>query len=282
MMKLVQKIAVGYIRNKFRVLSSISPRKTAEQAFNLFSTPQRRNRGPLPSIFREAEKLHFDFENYRIVGYRWNKNAGRRVLIVHGFESSVINFDQYVQPLLQKGYEVLAFDAPAHGRSSGKQVNAVVYSSFIRHIYQHYGPVQSFIAHSFGGLCLCLALAEMKPDNDRRVVLIAPATETATAINQFFHFIQLKSDNVRKEFNDIITRVGGQSVAWFSIGRTLEYIQSPILWLHDENDKITPLTDALKIKDRNLSNIRFVITKGLGHSRIYRDEGVRKEIVDFL
>lgn len=282
MMKLVQKIAVGYIRNKFRVLSSISPRKTAEQAFNLFSTPQRRTRGPLPSVFAAAEKLHFDFEGYRIAGYRWNKNAGRRVLIVHGFESSVINFDQYVQPLLQKGYEVLAFDAPAHGRSSGKQVNALVYSNFIQYIYQHYGPVQSFVAHSFGGLCLCLALAEMKPDRDRRIVLIAPATETVTAINHFFHFVQLKNAKVRKEFNEIITRVGGQPVAWFSIGRTLEYIQSPILWVHDENDKITPLSDALKIKERNLSNIRFVITKGLGHSRIYRDEKVRKEIVDFL
>lgn len=282
MMKLVQKIAVGYIRNKFRVLSSISPRKTAEQAFKLFSTPQRRTRGPLPPVFSEAEKLHFDFENYRIAGYRWNKNAGRRVLIIHGFESSVINFDQYVHSFLQKGYEVLAFDAPAHGRSSGKQVNAVVYSNFIRYIQRHYGPAHSFMAHSFGGLCLCIALADMKPDRDRRIALIAPATETITAVNHFFHFTQLKNDKVRKEFDNIITRVGGQPVAWFSIGRTLDHIQNPVLWFHDENDKITPLSDALKIKERNLANIRFVITKGLGHSRIYRDEKVRKEIVDFL
>ncbi|HEX2847372.1 MAG TPA: alpha/beta fold hydrolase [Chitinophagaceae bacterium] len=282
MMKLVQKIAVGYIRKKFSLLSAISPRKTAEQAFKLFSTPQRRTRGPLPAIFTEAEKLHFDFEGYHIAGYRWNKDAGRRVLIIHGFESSVINFERYVQPLLQKGYEVLAFDAPAHGRSSGKQVNAVVFSNFILHIHEHYGPVHSFMAHSFGGLCLCIALAEMKPDNDRRVVLIAPATETATAINKFFHFTRLRSDKVRKEFDNIITRVGGQPAAWFSIGRTLDHIPGPVLWFHDENDQITPLSDALKIKERNLPNIRFVITKGLGHSRIYRDEEVRKEVVGFL
>jgi pimeloyl-ACP methyl ester carboxylesterase len=282
MMKLVQKIAVGYLRNKFRVLSSFSASKTAEQAFKLFSTPQRRTRGPLPSVFTKAEKLHFKFENYHIAGFRWNKDAGPRVLIIHGFESSVINFDQYVQPLLDKGYEVLAFDAPAHGRSSGKQVNVLIYSNFIQFLDQHYGPMQSFIAHSLGGLALCMALAEIKPGKDQRVVLIAPATETATAINHYFHFIRLKKPRVREEFDKIITRIGGQPVAWFSIGRTLDSIHCPVLWLHDEEDKITPLTDALKIKEQNRENMRFMITKGLGHSRIYRDEEVKTEILAFL
>lgn len=282
MMKLVQKIAVGYLRNKFRILSSVSAIKTAEQAFKLFSTPQRRTRGPLPPIFSNAEKLGFNFEHYHIAGFRWNKGAGPRALIIHGFESSVINFEQYVQPLVDKGYEVLAFDAPAHGRSSGKQVNVLIYSNFIQYLVEHYGPIQSFIAHSLGGLALCMALAEMKPDRNQRVVLIAPASETITAINQYFHFIRLKSVRVRQEFDNIITRVGGQPVAWFSINRTLDNIHCPILWLHDEEDKITPLTDALKIKEQNRDNIRFIITKGLGHSRIYRDEEVKKQIVAFV
>ncbi len=282
MMKLVQKIAVGYIRGKFRVLSAVSPAKTAEQALNLFSTPQRRTKGSLPPVFSTAEKLYFAFEHYHIKGFRWNKGAAKRALIIHGFESSMINFDKYIQGFLDKGYEVLAFDAPAHGRSSGKRVNALQYCNFIQHICRQYGPMDAFIAHSLGGLALCMALAEMDMQKEPRVALIAPATETATLVNQFFKFIRLKRPEVREEFEKIIIRVGGQPTAWFSIGRTLEFFHAKILWIHDKDDTITPIEDALKIRDGHPPNIRFEITAGLGHNKIYRDPSVRKHVLDFF
>lgn len=280
-MKLVQKIAVGYLRIKFKLLSAISKKKAAEQAFKLFCTPQSRDRNDLSEVFRQAEKLHFKFDQYDIVGYRWNKGRQRKALILHGFESSAINFGSYINPLIKKGYEVLAFDAPAHGRSSGKQVTAIIYRDFIKHIQENYGPVQSYIAHSFGSLALSMALAEIPHNDSYRVALIAPATETTTAIEQFFEFLQLDA-KVKKEFENLIVKLGGHPVSWFSINRTIKNIRAKILWMHDEDDKTTPLSDALKVKEENYPNVQFVITRGLGHSRIYRDSEVRRAIVDFL
>ena len=247
-MKLGQKLAIAYIRTKLRLLTAVSKKKAATKAFELFCTPQFRNVKELPAIFSEAEKLQFKFQEYSIAGYRWRKGAGRRALIIHGFESSVINFDKYVNPLLKKGYEVLAFDAPAHGRSSGKRVNAVIFRDFIKFVCQHYGPVQSFIAHSFGGLAVCMALAETRHDENYRIALVAPATETKTAVDQFFEFIKLDDAEVRKEFEEIITQLSGHPVSWFSIHRTLNKIKAKILWLHDKDDRITPLKDVLKVK----------------------------------
>jgi len=281
-MKLRQKLAVAYIRTKFKLLAAVSKKKAAAKAFDLFCTPQFRNVKELPAIFKEAEKLQFKFLEYIITGYRWNKKAGRKALIIHGFESSVINFDKFVNPLIKKGYEVLAFDAPAHGRSSGKRVTAIIYKDFIKYIYQHYGPVQSFIAHSFGGLAICLALAETGHDENYRVVLIAPATETETALDHFFQFIQLPDTEIRKEVEEIIAQLSGHPVSWFSIRRTLKKVKAKILWLHDKDDRITPLKDVLKIKEENHPNIQFVITEGLGHRRIYRDAKVGKAIVNFI
>src|SRR5436190_5718336 len=281
-MKLGQKLAIAYIRTKLRLLTAVSKKKAATKAFELFCTPQFRNVKELPAIFSEAEKLQFKFQEYSIAGYRWRKGAGRRALIIHGFESSVINFDKYVNPLLKKGYEVLAFDAPAHGRSSGMRVNAVIFRDFIKFVCQHYGPVQSFIAHSFGGLAVCMALAETRHDENYRIALIAPATETKTAVDQFFEFIKLDDAEVRKEFEEIITQLSGHPVSWFSIHRTLNKIKAKILWLHDKDDRVTPLEDVLKIKEETYPNIQFVITKGLGHRRIYRDAKVGKAIVTFL
>ena len=281
-MKLGQKLAVAYIRTKFKLLAAISKKKAAAKAFEVFCTPQFRNLKKLPLIFGEAEKLQFKFQEYLIAGYRWNKGAGRKALIIHGFESSVVNFDKYVNPLIKKGYEVLAFDAPAHGRSSGKKVNAIIFRDFLKYVCQQYGPVQSFIAHSFGGLAICMALSETAHDENYRIALVAPATETKTALDHFFQFIKLDDAEVRKEFEAIITQLSGHPVAWFSIHRTLKKITAKILWLHDQDDQITPLKDVLKIKEENHSNIQFVITKGLGHRRIYRDAKVGKAIVNFI
>lgn len=281
-MKFKQKIAIRYIRAKFKILSSISKKKAAQKAFELFCTPQFRNTKELPAVFQQAEKIRFRFQQFTIVGYRWNKGSERKAMIVHGFESSVVNFDRYVNALIKKGYEVLAFDAPAHGRSSGKQITAVIYKDFIKHIYREYGPVETFIAHSLGGLVVCLALAEITHHEDHKIVLIAPATETKTAIDLFFQFLHITDQTVRKEFDEIILSVSGYPVSWFSIPRALKKIKASVLWFHDEDDTTTPLNDVYNAQKENHSHVSYVITKGLGHRKIYRDAEVSKKIMEFV
>jgi pimeloyl-ACP methyl ester carboxylesterase len=279
--QLTQHLALKYIRTKFKLLSSLSKRKTAEKAFELFCTPQYRNKKELPAIFQKSEKLQFPFEGNIVKGYRWNHPAEKKALILHGFESSVINFERYVKPLIKKGYEVLAFDAPAHGRSTGKTINVLTYKKMVRYIIDHYGPIDSFIAHSFGGLSLMLALEEIRHDASLKVVLIAPATETTTAINNFFSMLKLDNE-VRQEFDRLITEIGGTTPDWYSVLRAAGNIRAEVLFLQDKDDHMTPLKDVQPIIDKNYPNFHFVITEGLGHRRIYRDGNVCKQIIDFL
>jgi len=235
----------------------------------------------MQKVFGSAKKLHFDLNGITVRGWRFNHPATRKVMIIHGFESSVINFDRYIKPLIKKGYEVLAFDAPAHGRSGGKKINAPLFKRTILEINKKFGPVHSFMAHSFGGLAVSLALEEISHTNDFRLALIAPATETSTAIKTFFKFLQLEPA-IQPEFEKIILKTGGVSSDWYSIKRAMNHIRAKVLWFHDEEDEITPLSDVLKVKALNYPNIEFVISKGLGHRRIYRDNHVTKAIIDFL
>ncbi|MBL7748603.1 MAG: alpha/beta hydrolase [Chitinophagaceae bacterium] len=280
-MKLSQRLALRYIKTKFTLLTAISKKKAAAEAFKLFCTPQSRNRKKLPKIFEEAEKLQLELDSVIVKGWRFNKEGNRKALILHGFESSVVNFDRYIRPLMKKGYEVLAFDAPAHGRSGGKQINAPLYCKMILAINKRFGPVRSFMAHSFGGLAVSLALEQISHNADYRLALIAPATETVTAIDTFFSFLKL-DPAIRPEFERLIIQKGGVSSDWYSINRAMKHIKAEVLWLHDEDDDITPLSDVLKVKEQNYPNIRFVFTKGLGHRRIYRDNKVTRSIVEFL
>jgi pimeloyl-ACP methyl ester carboxylesterase len=288
-MKLTQRIALQYIRIKFRLLTTISKKKAAEKAFELFCTPQYRNKKKLPPVFEKAEELQLTMQGKPIIGWRFaatktdaeNNEPVKKALIIHGFGSSVISFDYYVSALTQKGYQVLAFDAPAHGRSPGKKLDALLYKEILKDIITQMGPIHAFIAHSYGGIAISLALEELQPTYPQKLVLIAPATETTTAINGFFNLVALPS-TLKPFMEDIILQKGKHSIEWFSIGRAIKNIKAKVLWLQDEDDDITPLKDVLPIQAQNHPHIQFIITKKLGHRLIYKDRQVAHAIINFL
>lgn len=280
-MNLQQRIALQYFRTKFRVLSAISKKKAAVSAMKLFKTPLRRHIVPLSKFFQIATPLEFVLQNDIVKGFCWNKGGTKKALICHGYESSITNFEIYIEQLVKKNYEVYAFDAPAHGRSTGKNITVPQYAEMIKTIIEKYGPVHSFIGHSLGGLSLAMALEEIELPADTRVIFIAPATESTTSIDNFFSLLKI-NEGVRKEFDEIIRKAIGKNPEWLSVARVVQNLQAQILWLHDEDDNVTPLKDVKPVQEKNHPHIRFVITKGLGHRRIYRDANVVHTITEFL
>jgi pimeloyl-ACP methyl ester carboxylesterase len=279
-MKLTQRLAIGYVQTKFKLLSVISKRKAAEKAFVVFGTPFMKSipKGPV----KNAELIHFQLNNKKLNGYRWNHPQTKKALILHGFGSAAHKFEDYALLLIEKGFEVLAFDAPAHGNSEGNTTNAIEYSEMIIEVMEKFGPIEYFIAHSFGGISLSLALEQVKHDANTKVVFIAPATETTSAVDGAFKMLKLKNETVRSEFEKIVFEVSGKETSWFSIRRAMHNISASVLWIHDEEDNITPWADALKVKEDNHPNIKFVCTKGLGHQKIYHDQTVKNSVVKFF
>lgn len=280
-MSIAKRLAIRYLRTKLKLLSKVSKRRAAEKAFELFTSPPTREKKEPPLVFRKAEVLQFSFQQFKIQGYRWNHPQENKVLILHGFESSAVNFDRYISPLVKKGFEVLAFDAPAHGKSTGKMINAVDYKNFILHLQAAYGPIKNFITHSFGGLAISLGLEEMAHDTSWKVVLIAPATESVTAMNNFFQFTRLDNE-VKKEFQQLIEEANGKPLSWYSVARAADNIKAQVLFLQDKQDLQTPYADVLPIVQKNYPNFRFLITDGLGHRRIYKDARTVKAVMEFL
>jgi pimeloyl-ACP methyl ester carboxylesterase len=279
-MKLVKRLAITYIQTKFKALSIISKRLTAKQAFKVFCTPYLKSVST--QIPTGATPINFLFKNKKIVGYRWNGIQTHKILVLHGFGSAAFKFAKYAPLLAKKGYEILAFDAPAHGQSQGKLTNALEYSEMIEAVIKKYGPINGFIAHSFGGLAVSLALENMPHDAETKVVLIAPATETDTAIKTAFEMLKIKNPVVRTEMDKVIFKKSGKPTNWFSIRRAVKNINAQILWIHDEEDTITPWADAKKVMNDKNKNIQFTVTKGLGHGKIYSDTTIKKQIVEFL
>jgi pimeloyl-ACP methyl ester carboxylesterase len=258
-----------------------SRRKAAEEAFEIFCTPLRKSKKAEGEIFASVERHYVQVDGKRVAVYRWNPGGSKKVMILHGFESATRNFERYIELLIKKGYTVIAADAPAHGGSEGRQINLPLYVRTIATVVEKFGPIDSYMAHSFGGIAIIHFLENTSHTPDQKIALIAPATETNTAVDMLFKMLQLDKE-VRAEFEQVVIEKGGHPSDYYSIPRALEHIQASILWVHDEDDDITPIKDIKPVMKKQLPNIEFLITKNLGHRKIYRDNKVVKKVIEFL
>lgn len=279
-MKLLQRLGITYIQTKIKLLTLVSEKKAAKKAFEVFGTPFLKSvrKGPL----KNTEAIEITLNNKKVAGYRWYHPQPKKILILHGFGSAAHKFEDYAILLAGKGCEILAFDAPAHGDSEGNYTNAIEYSEMIEKVMEVLGPVDGFIAHSFGGIALSLALEKMPHNANTKVVFIAPATETTSAVDGAFNMLKIKNKKVRTAFEHLILEVSGKNTAWFSMRRAMQNIKASVLWIHDEDDDTTPWADAQKVQSDHHPNTRFIVTKGLGHRKIYHDKTVKEHVINFI
>ncbi|HUB62520.1 MAG TPA: alpha/beta fold hydrolase [Puia sp.] len=291
-MKLKQKLTTRYTRAQLNILSLVSLRKSAKRAFRLFITPRKRRKGKLPPIFETGESLTFRQNGHPVRGHRWQPYsdvlrpsaetaAPRKVLIAHGFESATRVWGNYIASLLKKGYEVVAFDAPGHGLSGGKRLFITDYVQLLSAVEQNYGPFHSWIAHSLGGLALALSLEDMPLDGECRLVLMAPAPGIAQAFGEWAGALQLPGPVVQ-EVGEYANEIAGHPLDWYSLRRAIGSLAVKILYVQDEGDAVVPLAAAKQIQGDNHPNIQFLFTTGLGHKKIYKDQGVLDQVVEFL
>ncbi len=283
-MKFRQRIALGYYRTRINTIGLVSPHRAAVLAFDLFSNPFKSNAKRIaPAIFHKANPLSIQLNQFTIHGFQWKSNQpdAKKILIVHGFGSYAYKFDNYIVALLKEGFEVLAFDAPGHGSSEGKRINALLYRDMIIEVTNQFGPLYGIIAHSLGGLAASLAMEQIKKNIPDKLVLIAPATETKTAVEHFFGVIKIDGP-IKDAFYEIIEALAQQPISYFSVARVVRNAQFNILWVHDEEDNICSFEDVKPLLSEQLPKLELIITKGLGHNKIYKTSTTKDKIVHFL
>ncbi len=263
-------------------MAFFSDKKAAKKAFKLFCTPYINNKIiAKPTFFYEAEQVAIEMYGKEMVGWKWKskKENAKTVLILHGFNSCSFKFEAYIKELVKEEFTVLAFDAIAHGQSEGKQITVLQYKTMICCINEKFGNIYAMIAHSFGGLAATLAMEELI--NVEKLVLIAPAAETSTAINNFFKQLQL-TEKIRTDFNKVVINFANKPIDYFSIGRALGKVEANVLWIQDTEDLICPYADAQKVQQLQLPKLNFIVTTGLGHNRIYKEKSTVHAAINFL
>ena len=110
--------SVRWLRRVFAVLNRTAPSASARLAYALLTRPPRvPERAWEAAIRAQAHTSALPFGTGRLAVYEWG--TGPAVLLVHGWGARATHFGKLVPALVASGRRVVAFDAPAHGRSSG-------------------------------------------------------------------------------------------------------------------------------------------------------------------
>ncbi len=229
-----------------------------------------------PPIFKQAKEFELSISKQKVIAYSWGK--GPLVLLCHGWSGWAGQMGEFVEPLLAKGFRVVAFDGPAHGRSSGKRTTQIDFVECVRNIEKRYGPIVAMVGHSFGGVCTLMALKE-GIKIPKAVIIGTPASlpemieETRKKFNVSEKTISIIPQNIKHRT--------GKDYHEFSAEHIAQFVNIPILVIHDKDDVDVSFENA-----HTLSNIikqsSLLITNGKGHRRILRDSEVIQKVVEYV
>ncbi|MEO5600668.1 MAG: alpha/beta hydrolase [Cyclobacteriaceae bacterium] len=227
---------------------------------------------------RDAERFSVEAVGKKIQCYSWGN--GPLILLVHGWAGRATQFRKIIHALVAENFQVVGFDGPAHGHSEGRSTNIQEFEHALKVIYLKVGVPHGIIAHSFGGGAVLYAA--MNGLVVKKLINIATPVIGDEIVQTYLKTIH-GSPATAVFFKSYILQKYGKPFDQFTGLHFIRNIKQDmaLLLVHDENDQEVSIDHAhelIKIYPR----AALLKTKGLGHTRILKDEGIIKKCVAFM
>jgi pimeloyl-ACP methyl ester carboxylesterase len=285
------RLLVSTVSVSLNTLSYIFPKLAGRKAAELFGKPRK---GKLTDADRDRLKtadwhtLHFN--DMPVQCYQWQGDASKTVVLVHGWESNAARWYPLVKLLKKENYNIIAFDAPAHGGSGSVFFDALLFARMLNVVVQHYRP-QYLVGHSVGAYAISYWVgfffrknADVEAENTplstkpEKFVFMASPSDIGKVFNKFLDFIKANA-RVSTAFYAHYEQYAQQKIADITAEKNLKDLTINALVIHDKDDEVIEFTEGGLIHAA-LPHSKWVVTEKLGHR--LRDGQVYQQVVDFL
>lgn len=280
--KPIQSISVPKkIKYAFKGVQFISKSIATKLAVKLFHKPinfkrPEREQSMWDSAQKKRVKINILQKEIDVLSYGYSK---KKVVLVHGWSGRSTQLFMIADKLLENGYMVITFDAPAHGNSEGTSTSMLEFVDCIHQLNEEFGPFDVGIGHSLGGMALYNACTQKLPI--KTLVTIGAGDLISDIIKNFVKDLGLKpiiATKMKKYYDQVLL---GHNINNYSSSVKAKEITIPTLVVHDTLDGDVAVSCAKNIR-QNLQNGSLLITEGLGHTKILRDNKTMDKIVDFI
>jgi pimeloyl-ACP methyl ester carboxylesterase len=261
-------------RSAFGLLGRIATERSVKLASQIFSTPRSRPfTAEDKALLATGQPLSLQCGLAATV---WGK--GETVLLVHGWQRNRASLGKFVQPLVESGKRVVAFDALAHGDSAGKKTNALEYAQSILTVGKELGHLSGIIAHSMGGGASLIALRQGL--QAKRIVLLASAADWEYQMRFFAKYLGLP-EKAATRLVKVLEEQVQIDVSKLNSAYVCKELTQKALLFHDPQDPRVPYQDSVAISE-NMLHAELITVQHLGHAGVLEDETIVKKSVAFL
>jgi Serine aminopeptidase, S33 len=270
-----------FTRWMFPKIEKISTRLSGWYFEKIFFTPMR-YQTPVKELEAESTATLFTVvcRDKKVQCYQWGDEVKPYILVAHGWAGRATQFRKFISPFNEAGYCVVGFDGPAHGKSEGKRTSIDEFADVMKGIAELKGMPSAIIAHSFGGGAALYAVSQGFPL--KKLINIASPTMADRIVKSYLNAIG-GSWKTGANFKELVKKKYGKPFEEFTAMHLIKSVPPDfkLMLVHDEDDKdveIVSVHELIKIYPA----ARLLATKGLGHNRILKDEGVIEQCVRFV
>lgn len=266
----VQKLMSG--------LSTVAPGFAAIAAEQLFVTVVQHKRPRREDAWADgASRISIPSPHGELAAWVWGDGPST-ILLVHGWAGRGLQLGAFVEPLVDAGYRVVAYDGPAHGESSGRRTNIFKLTEALMAVADAIGPVTGVIAHSLGTTAVLLASSRygFRPG---RFVAVSPMAYTGTMTEHYSRMTGFSQAVVGEMRARLEKSIG---FCWDEIEplNLASKFEIDTLVIHDHDDLELPAAEGKALASR-MAMADTLFTEGLGHRRILRDPAVVAAAIGF-
>ncbi|MEM8762411.1 MAG: alpha/beta hydrolase [Bacteroidota bacterium] len=277
MKKFLSKLIPRFYGFYFNVLSLFNRQKTAQKAFDVFCTIRKGRITDRQKPYLDSAKMTIEnAAGHQVQLYHW-PGKGDTVLLVHGWESNAFRWRNLIQKLQTSDLNIIAFDAPGHGNSSGHQLYVPLYSDCLQVLIEKYQPT-SLVGHSVGGMTLLYNDYYHQNEGVEKMVTIGSPSEFKEIMANYQNILGFNG-RVLAALDLYIQKRFNIRIKDFSSSRFVQNNTKKGLLFHDRFDAIAPYHASEQVHS-HWKNSTLVSTEGLGHS-MHQSE-VNDKIVSFL
>ncbi len=257
-------------------IAKVLPQVAKALTWHHFIHPRKARAYTIEDLPAQAFPLSLQHRGQTLNGYRWGSSE-KRIYLVHGWESNVSKMKHFVQPLLNLGYQVIAFDLPAHGNSTHKDTNFKDWMNALETIMRTYGKAHGVIAHSCGATMTVNMLAKNPDLTPEKLSLISPMLSAKTHIDVFSSVVGLPTYLIDMLISRL-ERTTELNLEDTCVTSLIQNIKADGLICHDHDDTYISY-DYGKAIAKAWENAKLYSSHKLGHRRILKNTVVIDKIV---
>lgn len=269
-----------WVKRLFKLAEIVFPPLANYWAWKFFTTPLHY---PYPEsekpYYHNAEKKYITYNNKQCATYYWGKMGNPKVVVMHGWSSRATQFKEIIATLTNADFQVIGIDAPAHGKSEGRETDLFGFAGVMKQVCANEKNVYAIIGHSLGGVAAAINVKNGLPVN-RLVIMGSPAVATDILKNfiERINAFPARATYLRKVMKARYKLDFEQATASEIVKN---FPQIDTLLIYDKHDQEAPVRHG-ELLHKQITTSKLLITSKLGHTRMLKDAKVSQAILDFL